>query len=99
MDAWNSHQAHPNLAWRTEGDKLFCKYVWGALETTWGEMEKLAKLNYYPRRSAIKELFGTKRCNKRDAVTLFTRLLAEGKIKRPAPRIMECCVLNPTEAV
>jgi hypothetical protein len=95
MDSWSSAPDHPNLSWKTEGETLFCKYCWGAIETTWDDVEKIAKLNFYPRRDAIIDMFGKKRSNKRDAMTLFTRLLAEGKIKRPAPKMtMSCCFVG-----
>lgn len=83
---WESISCHPRLHWKTEGKVLKCSYGSAVTETTWKEMERIAKLPRDKRILAIRGIIGDKpAANKKASITLFVRLLAEGKIKKPDP--------------
>lgn len=73
-----------NLSWYEEDGKLNIKYYRGKLQTTWGEIEKIIPLKDPSiRKNAIEGLLGKNvTCNTKTAVSIFSKLVADGAIRR-----------------
>lgn len=82
---WTKIPQNKRLVWKEEKSSLYIKYYDAIVRTTWADVERIAKIETSVKKgAAIKELLGKSfGANTRTAVSLFTKFIHDGTLKRP----------------